>query len=360
MQWDGKTPIPVETSDDRAMGQAIRNPVVRSFTVWLLYLALYVVALAPFHEYLISIGWFHEWLSPLLWIARIDLIVIETLPTFLAWSESGLWSIFAWLIVALTGMAFLVGYPYVVGVALFVSILWLVLQVFAAIVSAVWISVVVIVSLLIICSYIYWFFDSRKYGADKRLRLISAIVVIIIVLPFFAAFASKLYWDDHDKKYTRTAMAIWEDRGSLAADELVALAKESKTGEVIYLATLGLAEQKRYQDAALFAKWAFDEAVATESVMSFVVIYKLQVGEHFFYKSERKAGLDRLGLPYYHHLPELNNFSFGEIAGLEASKATIRARQFYQYAAYNKDSFTVWRSLVHKVFVLSRTIDALF
>jgi hypothetical protein len=101
MQWDGKTPIPIETSDDRAMGRAMHNPVGQSIAAWLLYLALYVVAIEPFYEYLMNEGWFHEWLTPLLWIARSDTLMIESLPAFLGWFESSLWPILAWPIIVI-------------------------------------------------------------------------------------------------------------------------------------------------------------------------------------------------------------------------------------------------------------------
>ena len=138
--------------------------------------------------------------------------------------------------------------------------------------------------------FFVWWRQRYQVGQGKLPTVIFSIFCVLAV-PFIGHVAAVSYWNQYDQKQIQSALRMYDDQGPAAADELIALAAASGTGEVAYLATLALAESERYDEIINVAKQVNEAGGPREALFSYAIPRRLDKGYFSLSKQMMALGL---------------------------------------------------------------------
>lgn len=150
---------------------------------------------------------------------------------------------------------------------------------------------------LAVCAlaWVAWFFvwwHQRYRAGQGKVPTVIFTVFCVLVVTFISHVAAMAYWNQYDQKQIQSALRIYDEQGAAAADELIAMAAASGTGEVAYLATLALAESERYDEIISVAKQVNEVGGPREVLFSYPIVNRLDKGY-----SSLSEQMVTLGLP---------------------------------------------------------------
>jgi len=203
--------------------------------------------------------------------------------------------IFAGLIGAL--LAELIVYVSLYSIILLIpvwAIWWVIGDVVIGLFQYVLFPIALVVLAVFALAWAAWFFfwwRQRYQSGQGKLPAIIFTVFCLLAVPFIGHVAALTYWNQHDQKQTESALRIFNEQGQAAADELIAMAAASGTGEVAYLATLALAESERYGEIINLAKQVHEAGGPRELLFIYPIARRLDKGYFMLSKQMMALGL---------------------------------------------------------------------